>query len=518
MMLWRRRYYVLVPFLIVSGALGYAIRKLPDVYESQSLIIVDPPKVSSSYVQPVNTLDVNARLSMIQKLVTSRTELRRLIDRFSLYPELRRQNLPDEVLVQRMVRQIDVKPLNGPQGTFAFNISFRDPDPVAARDVTAELTTRIINANSDSTLQQVFATVDQIEERVKDYRKQLEQIESERARYFVNNPDASPNQEQSLVGQLNSLSLVRQSQQTSIDALRAQITTNEQMLAAFKSQAEVEPETPLAVGQTEGQLRSHRAELYGKLNKLLTEYTEKAPEVKAVRAEIESLDKEFDDLKKSDDQNKQVKRTARSNSAQIQQLELKIAADKRESEMKEKELANTNARFAELQQRLNTTPLLAVEALKIDRDYSTVRKRYEDLLAQQDNARFSAKVINDFSGETFRLIDPAGVPERPVSPQRRILYPLSLLLGLAVGLIAAGASLTRELITIRDARDVAHYARLPLLVAVPQIVTESERRWLPVVNVAKALAAILLIAVATPLLYQIIKYSRVLDVFTQTSY
>ena len=517
-MLWRRRYYILVPLLIVSGALCYAIYKLPNIYESSSFIIVDPPKVSSTYVQPVNTLDATARLSALQKLVTSRTELQRLIERFDLYPEQRKQNMPVETLVERMVKQVDLKTQSASQGIYAFTVSFRHADPTKARDVAAELTTRIINANSDSELQKVYATVDQIEERVKDVRVQLEKIETERARYFVQNPDASPNQEQSLVGQLNSLGTVRQSQQTSIDALRSQISLNEQLLGTIKSQVDVEPETPIAVGQTEGQLRTRRAELEGRLRKLLTEYTEKAPEVKAVRAEIESLNAEFDDLKKSDEQNKQVKRTARANKPQVAQLELKLAADRRDLKLKEDEMGRINARYGELQARLNKTPLLGVEAIKIDRDYMTLRKRYDDLLAQQDNARFSAKVINDFSGETFRLIDPASLPEQPVSPQRRILYPLALLLGLAIGLLAAGASLARELVTIRDARDVQHYAGLPLLVSVPELVTENERRLIPLVTTAKVIGALLLILVSWPVLYQLIKFSRVLDLFTQSSY
>jgi hypothetical protein len=233
---------------------------------------------------------------------------------------------------------------------------------------------------------------------------------------------------------------------------------------------------------------------------------------------LDSLNAEMEDLRKTDDKNKQVKRAARGNNTQAAQLELRIAADKRDLKQKEEELERLNGRFNELQRRLNSTPLLAVEALKIDRDYTTLRKRYDDLLAQQDNARFSAKVINDFSGETFRLIDPASLPEQPVSPQRRILYPLSLLLGLAVGLIAAGASLARDLVTIRDARDVLHYSNLPLLVAVPQLYSESERRWLPLVTAAKLVGTLLLILISWPVLYQLIKVSRVLDVFTQSSY
>ncbi len=103
-LLWVRRYYVLVPFIIVTAALGYAVRKLPDIYESTTVIIVDPPKVSSAYVQPVNQIDLNSRLSTIQKQVTSRTELQRIIGRFGLYQEMARRNAPIELVIEEMLR------------------------------------------------------------------------------------------------------------------------------------------------------------------------------------------------------------------------------------------------------------------------------------------------------------------------------------------------------------------------------------------------------------------------------
>jgi hypothetical protein len=141
-----------------------------------------------------------------------------------------------------------------------------------------------------------------------------------------------------------------------------------------------------------------------------------------------------------------------------------------------------------------------------------MKKRYEDLVAKRDNAKFSAKVINDFSGETFRMQDPANLSEVPVSPKRRLLYPMAMIIGLMTGLIAAIAVSARELMTIRDGRDVVHYTRLPLLVTVPRIVTEKERRWKPLLNAVKFVCVILLILVATPLLYQAIKVSQLMGV------
>ncbi len=512
-LLWQRRYFILVPFLIVSGALGMAIKTISNVYESSTMIIVVPPKVSPNYVQPVNQVDVNSRLSTIQKQVTSRTELQRIINRFGLYKELTERNTAIEVVIEEMGRHIGVRPQGSSSGTNAFTISYRGGDPRTVRDVTAELAARFIDANSDETRREAYTTIDQLEDQIKAVKEQLETIESARAGYLVRNPDAIPGQEQSMLGQMNSLSLIRQSQQTSIDTLRSQIATNEQLIGTLRSADGVEPETPLAVGQTEGQLRARRAELDAQLKQLLVTYTEKAPEVVRMKVQIESLNKELEDLRIRAEADRTSRRAVRPSNPQIQALDIKIATDRRELDRKQAEIERTNGQIAELQSRLRSTPLLATEATKIERDYDTLRKRYEDLIAKRDTAKFSAKVINDFSGETFRMQDPANLPEIPVSPKRQLLYPLALIIGLLTGLMAAIAVEARALMTIRDGRDVTHYTRLPLLVTVPKIITEQERRWLPLIGAAKLVGVILLIAAATPLLYQALKASRILNVF-----
>jgi polysaccharide biosynthesis transport protein len=517
-LLWRRRYWVLVPLIIVSSALCYAISKLPNVYESTTVIIVDPPKVSPSYVPPVNQIDLNSRLSTIQKQVTSRTELQRIITRHGLYRDLTSRGFPIELVIDEMHKDISVRPFHAVSGIYAFSISYRGADPRTVRDVAAELASRFIDANSDETRRQVYTTIDQVEGRINEVKADLEKIETSRAGFLIKNPDAVAGQEQNMLGQMNSLGLIRQSQQSSIDALRSQIATNEQLMSVLKSQDAVEVETPVAVGQTEGQLRAKRADVEAQMKQLMTVYTEKNPEVVKVRVLLDSINRELEDLYNKTEKEKLAKRSSRNsgNDSQVKNLEIRIAADQRDLARKEAELALTNAKLSELQTRLRNSPLLATEATKIERDYTTLRKRYEDLLAKRDDARFSAKVINDFSGETFRMADPASVPEVPVSPKRYILYPLSTALGLLIGLIAAVSLELRAMMTIRDTRDVAHYVKLPLLVTVPRIMTEQERRLVPFINAAKFFGVILLIGAAVPLIYQLIKVTRVLNIVTGT--
>jgi uncharacterized protein involved in exopolysaccharide biosynthesis len=232
--------------------------------------------------------------------------------------------------------------------------------------------------------------------------------------------------------------------------------------------------------------------------------------------QLESINRELDDLRNKTEQDRLARKAAKTSNPQVSVLDIKIATDRRELERKQGEIERTNAQIAELQGRLRNTPLLSTEATKIERDYDTMKKRYEDLVAKRDNAKFSAKVINDFSGETFRMQDPANLSEVPVSPKRRLLYPMAMIIGLLTGLVAAIAVSARELMTIRDVRDVHHYTHLPLLVTIPKIVTEQERRWRPVLLTIKLIAVILLILLATPLLYQAIKVSQLMGVLSGT--
>lgn len=513
-LLWRRRYFVLVPMVIVSVSLGYAVRRMPNIYESTTVIIVDPPKVSSAYVQPVNQIDLNARLNSIQKQVTSRTELQRLITRYRLYQEMTGRQVPIELVIDEMLRHIAVKPYSASSGVYAFAISYRGPEPRTVRDVTAELAARFIDANSDETRRQVYTTIDQLDGRINEVKAELEKIELSRAGYLYRHPDAVPGQEQNMLGQMNSLGMIRQSQQSSIDSLRNQLAADEQLLATLQSQVGSEPETPLAAGQTEGQLRTRRAELEAQRKQLLTVYTEKNPEVVKMRVQIEAVNQELNDLRARTEEERRARKLSRADNLQVANLRIRLETGKRELGRKERELEETNRQFAELQGRLRSTPFLATEATKIERDYTTLRKRYEDLLAMRDNAKFSAKVINDFSGETFRMSDPATLSEVPVSPKRRILYPLALFLGWLTGLIAAVACEARALLTIRDARDVAHYTRLPLLVSIPRLVTTAESRRLPWIKAARVAGVLILMAVMIPLLYRAIGASRVLHLIS----
>lgn len=520
-MLWRRKIFILVPMIIVTSTLIYVIYRLPDVYASEAMIIVEQSKVNNAVVVQPTQIDITARLGTIKTLVTSRGGLKEIIENFGLYRELKALNTPDEVIMEEMRRHIDIQVKNSGSGANAFTIMFKGADPETVRNVTDNLATRFINANSEATNYETKRLMDQLEERLTQNKKQLETIEAERARMQAEHPEAFEGNDKTLQGQINSLQIQRQSMQTSIDSLKNNIVMMDGMLATLNSTDFSQSDAGKSSAETiaTAPLRLKRAELEAKLKTLLKVYTEKHPEVQEVRAQIEAVDGQMLTAKEEAKKDRDAARDERA--AEIERLKgperearkLSIAASRRELEIKQNELNQLQAEINRLNAKVEMIPTLQAAVQKIERDYNTLKKGYDDLLVQKNNADWGSKLVTELSGNTFRMQDAAYLPTKPVAPPRGLLYALSLLLGLASGLVVALAIEARSFFTIQDARDVEHYMHLPLLVTVPQIVTDNERRQRAMLRLVQFAGVLLLILVSIPVLVTIIQRSRVLNVF-----
>jgi polysaccharide biosynthesis transport protein len=520
-MLWRRKFFVLVPTIIVTITLAYVIYRLPDVYASEAMILVEQSKINGAVVTQATQIDITSRLGTIRNLVTSRTGLKEIIDNFGLYRELKVLNTPEEVVLDEMRRHIDIQVKNTGAGANAFTINFRGADPETVKNVTANLATRFIDSNTDIQVIESKRVMDQMEERLTQHKKQLEETEARKAEMQARNPEAFEGNDKTLQGQINSLQLQRQSMQTSIDSAKNNVVMMEQMLATINSNdfSQGDPLRSLAAGQTEAALRAKKAEYSAKLMQLLKIYKEKHPEVQEVRAQIEAVEKQIEDAKvedkqqRAEDQEDLQKRRAAARGPEIESLKLRIAASKREVDIKQNELNQLQAEINRLNSKVEMIPSLQAAVQKIERDYNTTKKSYDELLVQKNNTDWSSKLMSELSGNTFRLQDPAYLPSKPVAPTRWLLYVLSMLLGFASGLVVALAIEARSFFTIQDARDVEHYMHLPLLVTVPQIITDNERRQRAMLRLVQFAGVLLLILVSIPVLVTIVQRSRMLNIF-----
>src|SRR5579864_2096119 len=84
--LMHRKWLVLAVWVLFSAITAGIALKLPDVYMSETLILVDPQKVPDAYVKSTVTGDVRNRLGTLSQQILSETRLQKIINALNLYP------------------------------------------------------------------------------------------------------------------------------------------------------------------------------------------------------------------------------------------------------------------------------------------------------------------------------------------------------------------------------------------------------------------------------------------------
>src|SRR5437762_5976883 len=134
-LLWRRKWLIVLPAVAISFAIAIVVWRLPDVYQSSTLLAVKPSSVPSTIAPQLSDEDLTLRLNNIGLQVLSRSTLEPLIVTYNLYAAERRRGEPMDLLIERMrKRDISVE-INKSRNdiTNGFTLSFKGPTPQIAQ-------------------------------------------------------------------------------------------------------------------------------------------------------------------------------------------------------------------------------------------------------------------------------------------------------------------------------------------------------------------------------------------------
>ena len=102
----------------------------------------------------------------------------------------------------------------------------------------------------------------------------------------------------------------------------------------------------------------------------------------------------------------------------------------------ERRLAEAERELQELESRAHAAPGFQAEAQDLDRDYTTKKKTYEELLDRREQTRVGDAADTTADKVEFRIIDAPQVPLSPAAPNQPML-----LTGVLVAAIGAGVGL-----------------------------------------------------------------------------
>lgn len=442
--LWERRWLIIVPFVILSIAGIAAAFLLPRSYRSSATLLVESQNLPADATSsgPGDTV-IDRRMAKIRQQILSRPDLVGLIQANNLYDASARRE-PLSKLVDRMRDATSISAVNadiargGNEGSIAFSLTFDYPTAPQAQLVAQTFVDRLLKLDASETQAQAQTNARFLEDQESNLQAQVNAIETQINRVTGQN------------GAALAASNMGMTVMTGGGDYDGQIATLERQNAELQAQT-----GKPAVGRdpnviaAEAQLAAARAQ-----------YSDDHPDVKLAQSRLAAA-KSTASAFQTNSVSSVVQRQIAANNAAIAQLRnAKAVTRSRETTM-----AAAQARG----------PMIAQQVAQLQSRADVLRANLGRIQTNLLNARSVVKISDEQRGERLTLIDPPVTPDTPTQPNRPMLILGGIFGGLAAGVALA---LLIELIA-RPIRSVGTLTRLtgaPPLAVVPVISKKKARR------------------------------------------
>jgi polysaccharide chain length determinant protein (PEP-CTERM system associated) len=488
-MLRRRAWLLALPPVIGLFVALVVSARLPNRYESDMLIAIVPQRVPDAFVRSTVTLRTEERLDAISTQVQTRTLIEQMVLEFDLYPEERKQ-LPMEDVVDLMRANIQVvaeAPRRGPRGLeplHAFHVRFTYTDPNVAAQITQRLGSLFVDQNARDRGALAEATNQFLDDQLAVARDRLQAIESKLEAFREQHGTELPTQMQA------NLQVVQSTQlqiQALVEAL-ARDRDRKLMLERLYNEALAQPVVTTAEGPQEPAAQAATAGTpEQRLQTARATLAALELRLKPAHPDVQRAQRLVRDLETQVEANAAAVSAGASPpvpsvvSVQEQQRRDRLSAMRaeiesldRQTQFKESEEIRLRGVVNEYNKRIEAVPGVESAWVALTRDYETQQNTYKELLGKSEQSQLAVDLEERQIGEQFRILEPASVPVRPISPIRLQINAIGLGLGLLLGF---GIALILELKdrSFRAEADILDVLALPVLALIPHVDTAAER-------------------------------------------
>ena len=398
--IWHRRIYVIISFVVLFLAGLITAFTLPTLYRSSATMLVESQALSTDVVQAPGAGKIEERIAKIREQVLSRGDLISVIEQNDLYPAERRSQ-PMSYIVDKIRKATTVGALGGDIGgsgenkdVIAIKMDFDYPDPSKAQAVMQSYVTQFLRMDSEQVEDQANLTVRFLTDQASKLRAQISQIEGQITALKASNGSA----------------LANAGGPTFVDtgSYTAQITAlenqNRQLLAGNGAAGE----DPLA--QAQAALAAAQAT-----------FSDTHPDVITAKERVAAMRRAQGSG--GGGPSASVQEQIRANNAAIAQL-----------------LAARNSAVA----RANTSmagqaraPAIMERAMQLENQASTLRDQYKTISDDLLKAQSGARLANEQRAERLSLVEPPNLPDAPHWPNRPLVIAAGAAAGLGLGLLLA---------------------------------------------------------------------------------
>ena len=457
---WRFRWYaVATAWSIGIAGLG-VVAYLPDIYEASARVYVD----ASSELRPLLTdrivaPDVATELAYVRQALRSREYLQRVatengLDSAAISASDREkvlQRLADTIVIEASPASLAERGA-GPGVSSIFTISYRNKNPDTAVGVVRTLMDSLIEDTLGANREDADMAERFLDDRIAEYEARLEKAEQALAEFQRENSDKLPGtqgnyferiqREQEAIAQIT-----RELQLANSRKQRLQLQLNSEAPLALEDPALAREPAPNSI---DARIRDQRAEL----DRLLLQYTERHPEIIALRESLERLEAQrAEQLQTLGVSGTDQQISALGANPVYQALQIAMNEVEVEIATLEADLRDRQGRLDDLRALVDEVPGVEAELARLNRDYDVIYDQYQAVIRSRETQQLSQQASATDQVE-FRVLNPPRTGIQPVAPRR-----LLLLVALLMVAVAGGTGLSWLLAQLRPVIASAHALR-----------------------------------------------------------
>ncbi|MEI6267286.1 MAG: lipopolysaccharide biosynthesis protein [Methylococcaceae bacterium] len=525
----RRKYYILITWVLVSLVSVIVAYNLPKIYRSTATILIEAP-ISTKVVESSVSQFAEEQIQAISQRVMTNNNVLSIIETHGLYKDAKddfnhiKQESTRFEQAELFRNNTEVKlakspltagPTHSGMAEVAFDISFSDKEATKAQEIASKLTTLFIEQNDKARTQRADKATDFLMEESDKLNMELQTIDAKIAQYKQQNNFSLPEQVQ---GNLAAIDRTENELRDTDNQIR---TTKESIAFLAAELARAQQDLP---GSLDNKIPQNRDDalriMRAQYLKFSSIYSPSHPSVLRLKREINALDPAFEGQPDTEDLVKQLaeakselkvlKETYADNHPdvtqrrkQIDKLEqqLKKTPQRSQQEQEAASLHTTNPAYFGVEQQYKSSQL-ELSLLKEKQDYlkaklektqtillqaPQIEMGYTDLIRERDNAIkkytelkekwLDAKLVQTMEqqqqGQTLTIIEQPALPSHPEKAIRRYVAIGGFFTGLIAGLAVAFFVEFMEP-GIRGYRAISQVTGLMPLVVVPFIEAPSE--------------------------------------------
>ncbi|MDA3789509.1 MAG: protein GumC, partial [Desulfobacula sp.] len=322
------------------------------------------------------------------------------------------------------------------------SISYTGDNPQKVMQVANTLASYFMDENLKVREAQAMGTSDFLESELEKTRKRLEGREQTLSAYKVKYLGGLPSELNSNLSTLDRLEKKHAARNAILREAKKSLTILETQIAETKEMASQTSDDPFggfafeeesfAGSENENKL-SHVRKQH---DNLLLKYTEKHPDVAKLKKIIEKLEKIVEEETKEkipEDDSQDMGMIDDFAARQQEMQEMQLTQIKNEIKKTQSDIFRIENQMKAYQKRVDDTPKRALEMQSLKRDYSNIRGVFNSLLNRKLEAELSVNMEKKQKGEQFRILDHARLPQKPISPNVKNFFTLSVITGLGIG-------------------------------------------------------------------------------------